>query len=82
MYGSVILTLNRMQQSRVCAMEINYLREACSMTRYEGESNVSVYGRCGMRTCANKSRIMSEKNMLRCFGHIERMKNEVCKESV
>ena len=38
-----------MQQSRVHAMEISYLRGACGVTRLEGESNE----RCVMGTHAN-----------------------------
>ena len=37
----------------MCAMEIDYLRGACGMTRWEGESNESVYERCGMASCVN-----------------------------
>ena len=32
-------TWNKTQQSRVCAMKINYLRGACGMTRWQGENN-------------------------------------------
>ncbi len=35
---------NRAQQSRVRAVEINYLRGACGVTRWDGESNETVYG--------------------------------------
>ena len=41
------------QQSRVCVVKISYLRGVCSVTRWEGESNESVYERCAMRPCAN-----------------------------
>ncbi len=37
-------TWNRAQQSRVCAVEMSYLRGACGLTRWEGESSESVYG--------------------------------------
>ncbi len=50
------------------------------MTRWDGESNESVYERCGMGSHAN---IMNygavewmKRNMLRWFGHIERMGSE------
>ena len=49
MHGSEICTWNRTQQPRVYAVDINYLRGA----RWEGESNESVYERCGMEPCAN-----------------------------
>ncbi len=35
-------------------MEMSYLRGACGVTRWEGESNESVYERCGMGTCASE----------------------------
>ena len=48
----LVYTWNRAQQSRVCAVEINYLR-GDGMTRCEAESNESLYERCGKGTCAN-----------------------------
>ncbi len=35
--------------SRVCAVEVSYLRGACGVNRQDGMSNESVYERCGMR---------------------------------
>ena len=58
-------------------MEISYLRGACGVSRWESESNESVYERCGMRICANG--VMCgvvewvNRNM-RWFGHMERKK--------
>ncbi len=37
-----------MQQSRVRAAEMSYLRGACGMSRMDGMSNESVYERFGM----------------------------------
>ncbi len=37
------------QQSRVRAVEMSYPRGACGVNRWDGESNESVYERCGMR---------------------------------
>ena len=34
-------------------MEISYLREACGVIKWEGESNESMYERWGMETHAN-----------------------------
>ncbi len=48
-YGSETWTWNRAQQSRVHAVEMSYLRGACGVTRWEGESNNSVCERCNMR---------------------------------
>ncbi len=52
-YGSETWTWNRAQQSRVCVVEMSYLRGACGVTRWDGESNESVYERCGMGSQAN-----------------------------
>ncbi len=43
----------RDQQSRVHSVEMNYLREACGVTRWECESNERVYEKCGMVACAS-----------------------------
>ena len=47
-YGSETWAWNRTQQSRVCGVEGSYLRRACGVTRWEGESNGSVFERCVM----------------------------------
>ena len=52
-YGSETWTWNRAQQSRVCAVERSYLRGASDVTRWEDESNESVYERCSMGLYAN-----------------------------
>ncbi len=52
-YGSETWTWNRAQQSRVRAVEMSCLRGACRVTSWDGESNESVYERCGMGSCAN-----------------------------
>ncbi len=57
---------NRTQQSRVPAMEMSYLSRACGVTRWEGESNESVYERCCMRAsvCEVWSGEMGEKKYI------------------
>lgn len=35
------------------AVEMNHLRGACRVTRWDGESNGSVYENCGMGSHAN-----------------------------
>ena len=45
-YGSETWTWNGTQQSRVYAVDMSYLRGACGVTRWEGESNESLYERC------------------------------------
>ncbi len=42
-YGSEPCMWNRVQQSRVRAVEMSYLRGACGVTRWEGENNESMY---------------------------------------
>ena len=62
-------------------MDMSYLREACGVTRWEGESNGSVCGRCGMEPCVKgvKCAVVEwvKRNMLRWFGHMEK-KNSEC----
>ncbi len=48
-YGLENWTWNGVQQSRVHAVEMSYLRGACGVNRQDGVSNESVYERCGMR---------------------------------
>ena len=36
-----------------CVVEMGYLRGACDMTRWEGESNESMYEKCGMGPCVD-----------------------------
>ncbi len=79
-YGSETWMWNRAQQSRERAVEMSYLRGACGVTRWDGESNESVYESCGMGSCANGVNCgvveWVIRNTLRWFGHIERMGSE------
>ncbi len=79
-YGSETWTWNRAHQSRVHAIEMCYLRVACGVTRWEGESNESVNERCIMEACASgvKCGVVEQvqRNTLRQLGHILRMNNE------
>ncbi len=52
-YGSENWTWNRKQQSRVCAVEMSYLRGACVVTGWDCVSNENVYERCGMSVCGS-----------------------------
>ena len=76
-YGSETWAWNRAQQSRVRAVEMSYLRGACGVTRWDGESNENVYERCGMGERANGVRCgvveWVKRSTLRWFGHVERM---------
>ncbi len=61
-------------------MEMSYLRGACGGTRWDGESNESVYERCGMGSQANGVNCgvvkWVKRNALRWSGRIERMRSE------
>ncbi len=74
-YGSETWTWNRAHQSRVCVVEMSYLRGACAVTRWFGESNESIYERCGMGSHANGVNCgvveWLQGNTLRWCGHIE-----------
>ncbi len=79
-YGSETWMWNMAQQSRVCAVEMSYLRGVCGVTRWEGESSESVYERSSMGACTSgvKCGVVEwvKRNTLRWFGQIERMKSE------
>ncbi len=79
-YGSENWTWNGAQQSRVCAIEMSYLRGACGVSRWDGLSNESVYERCGIRGRGSDAECgvveWVKRSTLRWFGHIERMGNE------
>ncbi len=73
-YGAENWTWNGAQLSKVCAVEMSYLRGACGVNRWDGLSNESVYERCGMRGRGVVEWVKG--STLRWFGHIERMGNE------
>ncbi len=79
-YGSETWTWNRAQRSRVCVVEMSYLRGACGVTRLDGESNESVYERCGIESQANGVNCgvgeWMKRSTLRWFGHVEKMGSE------
>ncbi len=72
--------MDRAQQSRVRAAERSYLRGACGVTRWNDESNESMYERCGMGTQRNgvNCGVMEwkERKLLTWFEHIEGMESE------
>ncbi len=61
-------------------MEMSYLRGACGVTSWDGETLESVYESCGMGSHANGVNCgvveWVKRNTLRWFGHIERMGSE------
>ena len=78
-YASETWTWNGGQRSRIQAVEMSYLRGACGLTRWDGESNETVYERCGMSenergvNCGVVEWV--KRNTLRWFGHLERMED-------
>ena len=83
-YGSETWTWNEAQQSKIRAVEMDFLRSACGLTRLERESNERIYSRYGMseRGVGMKCGVVEwvKRNTLRWFGHVERMQGDVCKE--
>ncbi len=79
-YGSETWTWNRAQLPGVHAVEMSYLRGECGVTRWDGDSNESVYERCTRGSQANGVNFgveeWAKRNTLRWFGHIERMGSE------
>ena len=47
-YASETWTWNAAQQSQIKAVEMSYLLGACSVSRWDRESNEETYGRFGM----------------------------------
>ncbi len=43
---------NAVQQSRIQAVEMSYIRGACGVSRWDGESNENTYGRFGISETA------------------------------
>ncbi len=79
-HGSENWTWSRVQQSRVRAVEMSYLRGTCRVNKWDGVSNESVYERCSMRGRGSGVQCgvvkWVKKSTLRKFGHIEWMGNE------
>ncbi len=74
--GKLLEEVEYFKYLRVCTVEMSYLRGACGVTRWDGESNE----RCGMGSHADgvNCRVVEwvKRNTLRWFGHIERMGSE------
>ncbi len=62
------------------AVEMSYLRGACGVTRWDSESNESLYEKCGMGSHVNGVNCglveWVKRNTLRWFGLSERMGSE------
>jgi len=68
----------------VCAVEMSYIRGACGLSRWDGESNVNVYENFGMGATAKGVDCgvveWVKCGTLRWFGHMVRMnENEFVK---
>lgn len=72
MYGSETWPMLEGQKSRVRAVEMGYLRSACRVTWRDRWSNERVLRQCGMKVDVIG---MIKKNVLRWFGHMERMES-------
>lgn len=51
-YASEAWTWNVAQQSRICAVEMSYIRGACGVSGWNGESNENMYEQFGMGVTA------------------------------
>ncbi len=69
-YGFETWMWNRAQQSRVHAMEMSYLRGAHGVTRWDGESNESMYKRYGMGVVE-----WAKRNALKWLENFERIES-------
>ncbi len=67
----------RAKQSRVHAVEMNYLRKACEMTRWDGENNESIMRDLAWVDVQSGVKVVEwvKRKTLRWFGHTE-MKHE------
>ncbi len=77
-YGAETWTWNRAQHLKVHDVEMSYLRGACGVRRWDGESNESMYERCDMEACGVKCGVVEwvKINISRWLDHTERMKSE------
>ncbi len=63
-----------MQHSnRKCAVEMSYIRGACGVSGWDGESNESVYERYGMGVTVKGMVEWAKRVMLRWFGNMMRI---------
>ena len=72
-YGSETWTVLRWQESRVRALGMSYLRSACGVTWRDRWTNEQICRQCGVEVDAIG---MVKRNVLRWFGHMERMEDE------
>ena len=73
LYGSEVWVLNAQEGKRVQAVEMNCMRNICGVRRIERVRNEEIRRRCGKNVSTSEK---VEQNVLRWFGHIERMSDE------
>ena len=73
LYGSEVWVLNVHERKRVQAVEMNCMRNICGIRRIERVRNEEIRRRCGKNVDVCEK---VEQNVLRWFGHVERMGDE------
>ena len=73
LYGSEVWVLNKSEQRKVEAVEMDCLRSICNVRRIDRIRNEEVRRRCGKVVSVG---IKRDQSVLRWFGHIERMNEE------
>ncbi len=75
-YASETWTWNAAQQSQIQAVEVSYMRGACGVSRWDGESNEDMHGRFGVSEAAVGMDCgfveWVKQSTLRWYGHVMR----------
>ena len=72
-YGSETWNMSASDRTRLEVVEMKCLRGICGLTRLDGVRNVDIKTRCELGVSIGTK---VEKNILRWFGHVERMSDE------
>jgi hypothetical protein len=70
LYGSETIFVNERDESRIRAVEMDFLRRSIDVRRLDRVRNVDVREACGVNVGVEK---MRERSLLRWFGHVRRM---------
>ena len=73
LYGSETWAMSARDRSRLEVVEMKCLRSICGVTRMDRLRNEYIRNRCDLK---NGIGVKVERNVLRWFGHIERMDDE------
>ena len=65
--------LNVRDRKRMETVEMNCLRNICGLRRVDRVPNVEIRRMCGKNVSVSQR---MDQGVLRCFGHVERMRNE------